>query len=1143
MTLVIFAGAGVSVGEPANLPNFLGLVQAIAQGTGQQTSKDEPLDRFLGKLEKNGADVHARAKDILTQSLSESTALHRDLLRLYPHPESVRVVTTNFDLLFEHAAISEFDSSPEVFRTPALPLGNKFNGIVHLHGSLDHPDDMILTDADFGSAYLIDGRTSRFLVEMFRSFTVLFAGYSHDDTVMHYFARALPISETKRFILTDEPENERWGMLGIEPIAYQSHSDLYEYVHDLSSHVRRGILDWKREITDLLQKPPSLNERETDLVEEALEDEAKILFFLNTKPAVEWLDWFDSRNYFDDLFRSGESGEFDKRNQLLAQWLAWEFACSYPDVLFQLIGKHGIKIHPYFWFELGRAVGSEQNVLLDGKPLSRWVSLLLATAPADSNIDVLSWLGERCINADLTKDLLEIFDAMATDLFGRIPFGGWSGPEERGWYEIKELWEKGLKPNLNLIAVPLLDSATKHLVTRYRLLNLWEDADHYEYSESLGRSAIEPHEQDEYPESLDVVIDVIRDCLEWLACNQPSMAEIWCDRLINTDVPLFHRIAIYALSERMDLTPDEKIDWLLDKTDIHELLVHHEIFQTMYQAYKSASPEHRQTVIQAVLAYRHPHQEDKDQARQTAHQHFAWLHWLHKAAPQCDLTKRALENVRKQYPDFRASEHPDFFHWTETTHAALRDQSPWSAKELLAQPAEVWSQELLSFQRTSFDGPSREGLLGAVQEAASRKLDWGLALANELISHQKWEADLWKALIHAWKENNLNENDSLKVLGMLNETKLHQEHARSIAEMLRKVIKYDETLRSQNFLQRANEVAGTLWRNIDHEKSFESIRDWFTLASIHPAGILTQFWLESWASWRKQQDPMPDTFNDEYRLAFTEIVRNEATTGKLGRSVLAHQFSFLLNSDEKWVKENMLPLFLAQTDVSEYQAIWDGFLYGSLSIAIADLMEDAFLQAATRVESDLSEPVRQKRFIESYTVMLAYFVKQPSEAWIPMLFQHGGEKAQHNFTHALGLRLGRMNDTQKKECWDRWLKSYWENRLRGVPKPIGSNEVVEMLGWLLDLEVVFPDAVDLAVKMPKPIQHKDTRIVYLLNKSSLWETYPSEVARLLIYLGNSQSPSYIWYRGEELIQKLLSSDLSEDLKRKLEELMASKGLG
>ena len=189
--LVVFAGAGVSMGTPANLPNFERLATAIAAGTGQAQQESEPVDRFLGRLKSRGTNVHERAADALREGTPEPTALHGDLLRLYRTPQSVRVVTTNFDALFAQAAAHVFDPTPSVSTAPALPLGSSFSGIVHVHGDLGHPPGMVLTDADFGRAYLTGGWARRFLVDLFRTHTVLFVGYSHGDTVMNYLSRAL----------------------------------------------------------------------------------------------------------------------------------------------------------------------------------------------------------------------------------------------------------------------------------------------------------------------------------------------------------------------------------------------------------------------------------------------------------------------------------------------------------------------------------------------------------------------------------------------------------------------------------------------------------------------------------------------------------------------------------------------------------------------------------------------------------------------------------------------------------------------------------------------------------------------------------------------------------------------------------------
>ena len=157
--LVVFAGAGVSMGEPACLPDFKTLAKQIAQGTGESPGKDEPEDRFLGRLKTDKrVQVHELAAQQLKARCPRATELHRDLLRLFPSPTRTRIVTTNFDLLFEQAAEDgTADSKLEVFMAPALPLGRAFDGIVHVHGALDRPETMVLTDADFGRAYLTEG--------------------------------------------------------------------------------------------------------------------------------------------------------------------------------------------------------------------------------------------------------------------------------------------------------------------------------------------------------------------------------------------------------------------------------------------------------------------------------------------------------------------------------------------------------------------------------------------------------------------------------------------------------------------------------------------------------------------------------------------------------------------------------------------------------------------------------------------------------------------------------------------------------------------------------------------------------------------------------------------------------------------------
>ena len=384
--LVVFAGAGVSMGPPACLPNFESLANTIAEGTRKVQKDGESIDEFLGRLQYEGKSVHVLAAEALFQEGLKATELHCNLLRLYSSAEQIRVVTTNFDLLFEQAAEEVFDDLTEVFHAPTLPPADQSNGIVHIHGVVSSPDEMVLTNKDFGRAYLTEGSALRFLLELFSNFTTLFVGHSHNDPIMRYMTSALSDDEEedKCFALTGEKNNDiDWNVFGIEPIIYSQsskgdYSTLDEGIRRLAELVRRSTLDWHRDITMIAGNPPFLDDETADLIEYALGDEIKTRFFIKTASDPKWIDWLDKRGHLDALFGNSTLSERDK---LLSQWLVEKFAYNHADKLFILIGEHNTRLHPHFWHDLGYRIGRDKDTSWDKEILSRWISLLLATVP------------------------------------------------------------------------------------------------------------------------------------------------------------------------------------------------------------------------------------------------------------------------------------------------------------------------------------------------------------------------------------------------------------------------------------------------------------------------------------------------------------------------------------------------------------------------------------------------------------------------------------------------------------------------------------------------------------------------------------------------------------------------------------------
>ena len=628
--LVVFAGAGVSMGEPACLPNFESLTKLIADGTGITKCKSENLEQFLGRLADRGVKVHHLAKTELSREGAKPAPLHRDLLRLYRKDQSIRLVTTNFDLLFEQAAESIYDTTPEVFHAPQLPFGDQLNGIIHIHGSISYPDQMVLTDSDFGRAYLREASVTRFLFDLYDRYTFLFVGYSHSDTVMNYLVRALPPQSAgfPRYALEREAaDDQRWKRLGIEKIPYpenheNDHSELEAAICELANYLRRGMMDWHRVISEIAESPPSeLDEEDERDIALAFEDEAKTRFFTENASHPEWIDWLDERGHLTRLFGNGPLQDSDR---VLSWWLVAQYLEDYSHQMFLLIGRHRTRLHPIFWNYIAQKIGSDKWIVLDTTFLSRWTSLLLSTAPEEGKTpdggyvytsNHLTEIAQRCIEHQLVKEVLLIFDMMVRSRVSimenqYIPSGAIDRdlqisleiPTAGRDDDLNKLWCTSLRPHVSKIASPLLERAIHCLENEFTLYHVWGRATRLSEPASQSRSAIEPHEQDEQRgrDKNDVLIDAARDCLEWLASNQPKVAAQWCNRLVASDEPLLRRLAVHTLPQRTDLTADAKIQWLLEHVDFHEYVIHHEVYLAVQHSYPEASTDSRMALIERI---------------------------------------------------------------------------------------------------------------------------------------------------------------------------------------------------------------------------------------------------------------------------------------------------------------------------------------------------------------------------------------------------------------------------------------------------------------------------------------------------------------------------------------------------------------
>lgn len=343
--VVFFCGAGISY--PAGLRDFGWLADALYERLGvtpnpvqQAALKANQYDTAISLLEGDHSGgrlvVRKELAAILTPSddSTKATATHEALLTLGKcRNGKLRLVTTNFDRLFE-VVIARKGLTVDTFQAPLLPVPkNRWDGLVYLHGLLSPaPRDselecLVVSSGDFGLAYLTERWAARFVSELFRNYTVCFVGYSLNDPVLRYMMDALAADRQRgespfemyafgSFTKGKETDcKAEWAAKNVTPILYR-HTKDHRYLHKTlqrwSETYRDGVRGKELIVVKEAIANPLITTIEDDFVGRvlwALSDEsglpAKRFADLDPVPSLDWLDPLSESRY-----RHGDLGRF-----------------------------------------------------------------------------------------------------------------------------------------------------------------------------------------------------------------------------------------------------------------------------------------------------------------------------------------------------------------------------------------------------------------------------------------------------------------------------------------------------------------------------------------------------------------------------------------------------------------------------------------------------------------------------------------------------------------------------------------------------------------------------------------------------------------------------------------------------------------
>ena len=352
--VVFFCGAGIS--RPV-LPDFAGLVDklyaefGVTQSPSQEWAiKVEQFDIAVSLLEVDVTGGRAKVRQTLASILNIATkpnknTAHEYLLTLSKNRKgnSMRLITTNYDRLFEKA-IAGKSLQVDRFQAPFLPSQKKqWNGLVYLHGLLpENPtpsklDRLVVSGGDFGRAYLTEGWASRFVNELLRNYVVCFVGYSLNDPVLRYITAAIAddheqgVSAHEMFAFGNysggkkEEQRKEWEDKNVTPILYlkdDEHTHLLNTLQEWSETYRDSVCGKERIVAKYAKRHPSESTKEDDFVGRvmwALSDPSGLpaghFAELEPVPSLDWLvPLCEGRFKHNDLDRFNISNKagFDK---------------------------------------------------------------------------------------------------------------------------------------------------------------------------------------------------------------------------------------------------------------------------------------------------------------------------------------------------------------------------------------------------------------------------------------------------------------------------------------------------------------------------------------------------------------------------------------------------------------------------------------------------------------------------------------------------------------------------------------------------------------------------------------------------------------------------------------------------------------
>ncbi len=1158
--VVFLCGAGVSM--TVGLPSFRELVEATYDKL-DETWVGHPAEVCVMETDGTHAGQYDRAVRALERriTLDGGSASERQRLRLRTCVSEqlkaplrakldnhaallalsrdalgrTRIVTTNFDTLFERAWLKQLRARPPSHSGPAMPQPGSplFEGVFHLHGRIGDPHaklrlaetDVVLTSSEFGEAYLRSGWAARYVYDLARTNIVVIVGYQAEDPPMRYLLEVLDADRSRfpdlRAIYAlapfndKDPQGEIWKAKGIQPIVYGQagsidHSACYATLQEWTLY-SDDPSRWRTErLREVAMRDPSATEEGS--VAQAVSllshgDAAKILAEAN--PGPNWIAPLYSANLLrPDRARPGP-------------WLEQRL-CD-PMFITESAGR--------IWFDDGTVWLLDRALARDDAqiaPLLRkaWRALLYhqADAPDRGRWDH-TWFGvqNRIRRGEIDHEIVTVvvdevrprprfmkpFRLREEDCSGQEParlsslmWVDYREPKNTWPSDILAAWPQETEAEVTLLRA--LTRALADALTEARDLDFIEGFDRA----SSDVPSVSSHSQNNHRSGFMPIVRLMADLWDRLATRSPEDARRIVARWRDEGFLLFQRLALHALCQpdcfhvsevtESILALDDRTFWFSDaQREITRLITERssdfdgDAWQDV-EARLSVGPSRSLFPDNAF---------DDDSEWQSLLDHSRYRRLKRVEASGIALgqeVQQLLTEIEGRHPKWRpgSGDRDDFNSWSEMRHGPQGDP-----KHFVDIPVGQLVDEGIRLNR---DHNLESGQAWELYcKADSRR-----ALAGLRAKAQKgqWEPWAWRAWFWAGPPS----DPADQVLSAVNLIDRMPDDC--IGKLTHAIAGWLRSVNDKKHFDASDEARAaffTIWDRLADicfasgvEGEPVGVSDAVTHAINEDGGVLAEILIERmWA----QQPPASEGFPDSYEPRFDLLLDSSGRPGILARVRLAWDTRLLYQVAPGWTASRLLPLL--NWSSPEAALLWqarsrDRYFVGPP--ALFNELKVPFLQAFERPDTE-SETLRG---LIQQLLFVALWQRRPKDA------AYGLTSAE--VKRALSVVSPEIRHSAAWQFFD-WMKADGDVEISSAERwrtevgplfsevwPRDSNardeQTTKYLTWMaIEADEAFPEVVDTILEYLVPGDLRIIRIELRQEKTDrdLASEFPAAYVKLL----------------------------------------------